>query len=209
MIWTMAVAAGALVAGGVYLALSRDLLRAVVGVSLLGFAANLVVLGAGRLGATQLVACAAPAYLHRRGTPRAPVDLAKHSVLTYAYAAAPNVWRLLDDAGQAQDVRVAGPLHTNSGELLVAAAVAGMGIVFEPDFVVGPALARGELTRVLTEFAGPRLDVWAVYPSRRHLSAKVRAFVAYLAEVFAGDPLRSPPMARTATRRPRNPVRRA
>ncbi len=163
-----------------------------------------------RLGVTQLVTCAAPAYLHRRGTPRVPIDLAQHSVLTYAYAAAPNVWRLLDDAGQAQDVRVTGPLHTNSGELLVAAAAAGMGIVFEPDFVVGPSLARGELQRVLPAFAGPRLDVWAVYPSRRHLSAKVRAFVTYLAEVFAGDPLRPLPAARTATkRRPRSPVPKA
>jgi DNA-binding transcriptional LysR family regulator len=81
-------------------------------------------------------------------------------------------------------------LHANSGELLVAGALAGMGIVFEPDFVVGPHLARGELRRVLPQFSGPKLDVWAVYPSRRHLSAKVRTFVDFLAEIFAADPLR-------------------
>lgn len=152
------------------------------------------------LGATQLVACAAPEYLRRRGTPATPADLAPHSVLTYAYVATPFQWRLLDRDGVAHEIRVAGPLHANSGELLVAAAVAGMGIAFEPDFVVAPHLARGELQRVLPQFAGPRLDVWAVYPSRRHLSAKVRAFVQHLSEVFAGDPLRG--ADESADRRP-------
>jgi DNA-binding transcriptional LysR family regulator len=102
----------------------------------------------------------------------------------------PFVWKFSDADGHVHEARVAGPLHANSGELLLAAAVAGMGIVFEPDFVVAPHLARGALTRVLEDFAGPRLDVWAVYPSRRHLSAKVRAFVTFLGEVFAADPLR-------------------
>ena len=143
-----------------------------------------------RLGTTELVACASPAYLKRHGTPREPADLAGHSALTYAYVASPFLWRFIDPSGQPREVRVGGPLHANSGELLVAAAVAGMGVVFEPDFVVGPCLARGELQRVLPGYAGPRLDVWAVYPSRRHLSAKVRTFVDYLAEIFAADPLR-------------------
>jgi len=125
-------------------------------------------------------------------------------VLTYAYVSTPFQWRLIDGEGRAHEARVGGPLHANSGELLVAAAIAGMGIIFEPDFVVGPHLARGELLRVLPGYSGPKLDVWAVYPSRRHLSAKVRAFVAYLAEVFAGDPLRPPggqAAAETARRR--------
>lgn len=143
-----------------------------------------------RLGATQLLTCAAPAYLARRGVPQRPDDLAAHSALTYAYVASPFQWRLFDADGNPQEVRIGGPLHANSGELLVAAAVAGMGIVFEPDFVVAPFLERGDLQRVLPDHAGPRLDVWAVYPSRRHLSAKVRVFVDYLTEVFAGDPLR-------------------
>ena len=143
-----------------------------------------------RLGSTQLVACASPAYLAGRGALQTPADLAGHSALTYAYVASPFVWRLADAEGRQHEVRVGGSLHANSGELLVAAAVAGMGIVFEPDFVVGPYLARGELRRVLPKYSGPKLDVWAVYPSRRHLSAKVRTFVDYLAEIFAADPLR-------------------
>ena len=148
-----------------------------------------------RLGATELVPCASPAYLALHGIPQSPEELVRHSALTYAYVSTPFVWKFADTGGQPHEARVAGPLHANSGELLLAAAVAGMGIVFEPDFVVGPHLARGALQRVLDGFAGPRLDVWAVYPSRRHLSAKVRSFVAHLAEVFAADPLRPRPVA--------------
>jgi DNA-binding transcriptional LysR family regulator len=159
-----------------------------------------------RLGATQLVACASPAYLDRRGAPRTPAELAQHSALTYAYVSTPFLWTFSDGEGRLHEVRVAGPLHANSGELLLAAAVAGMGIVFEPDFVVAPHLARGVLTRVLEDFAGPRLDVWAVYPSRRHLSAKVRAFVTFLGEVFAADPLR--PQQDKAVSRRVSPPRR-
>lgn len=160
-----------------------------------------------RLGATQLVACAAPPYLAAHGAPREPSDLARHRVLTYAYVSSPFQWRLSDADGKTDEVRVSGPLHANSGELLVAAALAAMGIVFEPDFVVGPYLARGELRRVLDRWSGPKLDVWAVYPSRRHLSAKVRAFVDYLAEVFAADPLcpGTPAARRTARRGRRAP----
>lgn len=142
-----------------------------------------------RLGTTQLVICASPGYLAQRGEPRAPADLGSHSALTYAYVSSPFQWRLADADGTVHEVRVGGTLHANSGELLVAAAVAGMGIVFEPDFVVGPWLARGELQRLLPQYSGPKLDVWAVYPSRRHLSAKVRTFVDYLGGIFAVDPL--------------------
>jgi len=143
-----------------------------------------------RLGVTELVPCASPAYLADQGAPGLPDDLRRHRVLTYAYVSTPSLWRLADRDGRAHEVRVAGPLHANSGELLLAAAAAGMGIVLEPDFVVAPLVARGELVRILDAYAGPRLDVWAVYPSRRHLSAKVRAFVDHLAGIFAGDPLR-------------------
>ncbi len=75
-----------------------------------------------RLGSTQLVACAAPAYLERNGTPRAPADIAAHRVLTYAYVSSPFQWRLVDGDGRTYEVRVAGPLHANSGELLAWAS---------------------------------------------------------------------------------------
>lgn len=146
----------------------------------------------GRVGSDQLVArrlgsirsfpCAAPAYLAAHGTPGSIAELADHETLTYAYLPTARQWTLIDDAGNRHEVRVTSRLHANSGEMLVAAAVAGLGIVCEPDFIVGPALAEGRLVRILPRYTGPSSDVWAVYPSRRHLSAKVRLFVDEIAE---------------------------
>jgi DNA-binding transcriptional LysR family regulator len=140
-----------------------------------------------KLGGTELVACASPGFLKRHGKPKVPADLARFAALTYAYAPAPRVWSLLDSLGGVHEVRVNGALHANSGDLSIAAAIAGLGIAFEPLFMVSRALADGRLVRVLPECRGAALDVWAVYPSRRHLSAKVRLFVAHLAGVFQAE----------------------
>lgn len=138
-----------------------------------------------RLGAMRLVLAAAPAYLARHGTPEAPQDLARHNALTYAYAATPRVWRFTGPDGVAQDVRVDGSLHANSGDALLAAAVAGLGVINEPDFMLGAALASGALQPLLAGYAGQGGDIWALYPSRRHLSLKVRLFVDHIAQAFA------------------------
>ena len=138
-----------------------------------------------KLGVTELVPCASPAYLAARGEPKRVADLVEHRAMTYAYAPTPRVWQFTDAEGQPHEVRVQGPLHANSDELAIGAAMAGLGIAFEPEYVVRAALADGRLVRVLPAFRGPVLDIWAVYPSRRHLSAKVRLFVAHLAGIFA------------------------
>lgn len=142
-----------------------------------------------RLGTMQLMLCAAPAYLARRGTPAIPADLVNHDALTYAYSSAPRLWRLFDSAGAAQEARVAGSLHANSGEALRAAALAGLGLIYEPDFLLAEPLARGELVRVLPAYSGATGDIWAVYPSRRHLSLKVRLFVEHIASTFKAPAL--------------------
>jgi DNA-binding transcriptional LysR family regulator len=136
-----------------------------------------------KLGQTMLIACAAPAYIERRGAPTAPADLAAHETLTYAYAPSAS-WQFFDADGALQEVRVGGSLHANTGDLLIAAAVAGLGVVYEPDFMVGPALASGQLVRLMPAYHGRRTDMWAVYPSRRHLSVKVRLFVDHIAAYF-------------------------
>jgi DNA-binding transcriptional LysR family regulator len=138
-----------------------------------------------KLGETRLVPCAAPLYLRERGAPQAPADLAQHACLTYEYLPERSTWRFQDPAGGEHAVRVAGPVHANNGDMLVAAAVEGIGIAMEPDFIVAADLAAGRLMRVLADYAPVPTNVYAVYPSRRHLPAKVRAFVDFLAERFA------------------------
>lgn len=142
-----------------------------------------------KLGETRLVPCAAPVYLREHGAPETPADLAQHACLTYEYLPQRGTWRFQDPAGGEHAVRVTGPVHANNGDLLAAAAAEGIGIAMEPDFIVAADLAAGRLVRVLAEYAPAPAGVYAVYPSRRHLSAKVRAFVDFLAERFAAGDL--------------------
>ena len=78
-----------------------------------------------------------------------------------------------------------GSLHANSGDALCAAAIGGLGIVNEPDFLLSEAVRQGSLVRLLPDYDGASGEIWAVYPSRRHLSLKVRLFVDHIAQAFA------------------------
>jgi DNA-binding transcriptional LysR family regulator len=138
-----------------------------------------------KVGETRLVCCASPAYLAKHGEPRAPEDLARHHCLTYEYAAQRNVWPFRDRQGRERDQRVAGAVHANSGRFLEALAAEGVGICYEPDFIVRPEVKAGRLVVLLRAFAPPPTSVYVVYPSRRHLSAKVRVFTDFLATRFA------------------------
>jgi len=138
-----------------------------------------------KLGETRLVPCASPAYLRAHGAPQVPEDLARHNCFTYEYVTPRNLWRFLDAGGAERTVRVSGSLHSNNGDLLAEAAAQGAGIVFEPAFIVGPDVRAGRLVPLLQEFVAPPIPIFAIYPSRKHLSAKVRAFVDFLLERFA------------------------
>ena len=138
-----------------------------------------------KLGEARLIACASPDYIARHGAPATPEDLARHNCLTYEYAMR-DAWTFRDATGRERTVRVAGSLNSNNGDLNAVAAVQGMGIALEPDFIVGSELKRGTLVPVLESFEAPASPIYAVYPSRRYLPAKVRAFVDFLVERVAG-----------------------
>jgi DNA-binding transcriptional LysR family regulator len=138
-----------------------------------------------KLGETRLVPCASPRYLQSHGAPRVPEELARHNCFTYEYVTPRNLWRFRDADGVERVVRVSGSLHSNNGDLLAEAAVHGAGIVFEPTFIVGPDVRAGRLVPLLQDFVAPPMPIYAVYPSRKHLSAKVRLFVEFLIERFS------------------------
>jgi DNA-binding transcriptional LysR family regulator len=138
-----------------------------------------------KLGETRLVPCASPQYLLAHPPPKTPEDLADHNCFTYEYVTPRNVWRLRDSSGRERAVRISGTLHSNNGDLLAEVAARGAGIVFEPAFIVGPEVRAGRLVPLLQEFTSPPVPIYAVYPSRKHLSAKVRRFVDFLVERFA------------------------
>jgi DNA-binding transcriptional LysR family regulator len=128
----------------------------------------------------RMVACCSPGYLRRRGTPKAPADLARHACLLYGHGGAVS-WDFVMD-GVVKNVEVSGPLRANNGELIRDAAVAGLGIVRLPDFIVENALKAGQLVNVLEAFLPPAVSVYAVYPQHRQTSLTIRAFVEFLRE---------------------------
>jgi DNA-binding transcriptional LysR family regulator len=138
-----------------------------------------------KLGETRLVPCASPDYLAEHGAPKAPEDLAGHNCFTYEYVSPRHLWRFRDRSGAERTVRISGRLHSNNGDLLAEAAASGAGIVFEPAFIVGPDVRVGRLVPLLQEFIPPPVPIYALYPSRKHLSAKVRRFVEFLIERFS------------------------
>ena len=148
-----------------------------------------------RLGEIRVILCASPEYLQQHGTPSAPDDLAQHNCLTYEYSVPRSQWRLLDVTGNEHLVTVSGSMRSNNAELLAEVAAQGCGIVFHPDFIVNEYLQSGRLVPLLPDYTGSSLPIYAVYPSRKHLSAKVRAFVDFLVAWFT-------PSAEQQKRRP-------
>ena len=138
-----------------------------------------------KIGVMRLVACASADYLNQHGRPNHPDDLVGHNCFTYEYAPVKNLWRFQDQKENEIKVRIDGSVHANNGEMLAAIAVAGAGVALEPDFIVKPLLESGALIEILPNFRPAPYNIYAVYPSRRHLSAKVRTFVDFLAARFA------------------------
>jgi len=139
-----------------------------------------------QLTTTRLILCASPEYLRLHGTPSHPSELAHHSVVAYSLLAMGDQWEFAGpkDIDDPILVKVAPRMRTNSGDTCAAAALQHMGIVLQPSFLVGKHLASGALVEVMPQFRSIELGVYAVYPSRRHLTPKVRALVDFLVDAF-------------------------
>lgn len=140
-----------------------------------------------KLAPGRRVLVAAPGYLDRHGRPQTLTDLLDHDTICYSYLASANEWRFDGPNGE-ESVEVRGRLNANNGEVLLAATLAGIGIAALPTFICGPCLRAGTLVRVLPEYENRSIGVYAVWPSGRHLTAKMRAFVDFLAERFGPVP---------------------
>ncbi len=155
-----------------------------------------------RVASVRIVVCGTPDYLARRGVPATPDELAGHDCLVYAYQ---ERWHFRGPAGE-QAVGVSGPLLANNGDALREAALAGLGLVQLPSFIVGAELASGALRTLLEPFEDQGSAIWALYSPTRHLSGKVRAFVDFLCERFAGD--RVPGLSGSTRAQERSPALR-
>jgi len=138
-----------------------------------------------RLGSDRIAICATSDYLKRHGVPKTPADLTQHNCLTYSYATFGDEWRMHGRDGSQHTVKVSGSLRASNGDMAKLAALDGIGVIRQPLFLIGDDLRAGRLVEVLTDYRSDTLGIYAVYPSRKHLSAKVRVFVDFLAESFA------------------------
>ena len=129
------------------------------------------------------VICAAPSYLNIRGIPERIQDLKEHSCLHYGYLSSGDQWEFIEQEKE-EKVSVEGVLCCNNGEVLRDAAIAGLGIVILPTFIVEEALKNGALQTILSNYKLPELNLSVIYPINRHLSTKIQLFTQFLQECF-------------------------
>jgi DNA-binding transcriptional LysR family regulator len=132
-----------------------------------------------QLSTTRLVLCASKQYLRKHGTPRTLEDLGRHDVLAYSLLAMGDTWEFTGPEGLVS-VRVKSRLRTNSGDTCRAVALGHQGIILQPTFMVHEDLQSGKLVEVMPQYQSVELGIYAVYPTRKHLSPKVRALIDYL-----------------------------
>ena len=134
-----------------------------------------------KLAVSQLVLCASPDYLAKHGTPKSPEDLANHSCLVnWAIRPGPK-WQFRTETG-IKIVNVSGRMQANAAHSTRIAALNGLGLVMLPMYIVGKDIEKGALKVVLEDYLLPPLEIHAVYPHRKYLSAKVRRFLEFLQE---------------------------
>ncbi|HAT32119.1 MAG TPA: LysR family transcriptional regulator [Janthinobacterium sp.] len=142
-----------------------------------------------RVGIIHFATCAAPAYLARYGRPTHPDDLQRHKCVNYFSAKSGKVYDWDFTRGAERIVLpMSGHIALNDSNAYVSAGVAGLGVVQMLNFTMAPMLADGRLELLLADWSSDPLPIHVVYPQNRHLSAKVRVFVEWIAELFSNHP---------------------
>lgn len=136
-----------------------------------------------KLASTRMVLCASPTYLKVHGSPQRPEEIAQHAVLAYSLLATGDQWSLEGPNG-IESVVVHPFLRTNSGDTCRAAALKHQGIILQPSFMVEDDLRSGALVELMPEYRAAEFGIYAVYPSRQYVSAKVRLLIEFLAKAL-------------------------
>ena len=139
------------------------------------------------LARCQAVLCASPAYIAERGVPADLQDLASHDCLIHTSRNQRQNWRFPDAQGVSLKAQGRSRLRLDSGEALLEAARAGLGIAYLPDFLIADDLAAGRLCRVLPEHCSGDVPMLAIYPDKRLLEPRVRRFIDLLVEELGAE----------------------
>jgi len=138
-----------------------------------------------KLGYFSNVLCASPEYLRKYGAPQNIEELKQHRCINYVYPSSgkPYQWQF-DTPGGRIALDIDAHMLINDGESVIQAAVAGLGIIQIPHCLAASALAKGQLEIVMSDTISTGSPVWIVYPQKRHLSARVQAFIGWISELF-------------------------
>ncbi len=132
-----------------------------------------------KLASSSMIVCGSPDYLEKYGIPQTPEDLLNHSCLVNWASAPQDKWKFKTDKGFTT-INASGRMQSNVAEAIRVAALNGLGLVVLATYVVRRDIEKGKLKTVLQDYALPPLDIHAVYPHRKYLSAKVRCFLDFL-----------------------------
>jgi DNA-binding transcriptional LysR family regulator len=153
---------------------------------------DVAIRGSDRVGSTIIarslaplrsILCASPQYIEQHGLPRQPIDLLQHNCLLYSYST--TEWTFIKE-GESQVIEVSGNYQVNNSEALREALLQGLGVARTATFLVGDDLKSGRLVNMLEEYKMPSKTLYALFPERRHLPAKVRVFVDFIVEKISG-----------------------
>lgn len=141
-----------------------------------------------RLAPARLVVCASPGYLRQHGEPRHPNELVHHQGLTYSYISEGQLWQFIQPDGSPLSVRVPYRMRANNGDVLLRAAIDGLGILATTTFIAYDAINQGLLKPILCDYTLKEANVYAIYPAQRHLPRRVRLLIDYLVSRFGDTP---------------------
>ncbi|MGE8330864.1 MAG: substrate binding domain-containing protein, partial [Paraburkholderia nemoris] len=134
-----------------------------------------------RLGSAFSIACASPAYLERHGVPQTPADLARHTCLQMVTPVFPTDKWIFDGPNGEETVALgATTFQVNVAEAMAVAVSNGMGVGLIPIYSAISGLRKGELVWLLPEYTSQAMNLYALYPSRQYLDAKIRTWVEFL-----------------------------
>lgn len=148
-----------------------------------------------RLCTRKHVVVAAPCYIEQHGCPRKPEELAGHNVLSFSYQQSALNWSFVGPDQKTVSVKVSSRVQMNNSLALKEMLMAGMGIMRTPTFVVGQDIQEGRLFQLLPDYEAIEGAIYVVYPQRRHLSPKVRAFIDFMVERISETPYWDRPMS--------------
>jgi len=141
-----------------------------------------------RLAPVRTIVCASPTYLARHGEPHHPAELSGHQGLSYANLTEQRQWSFTDSAGATHVAHPMIRMRANNGDVLMQAALAGLGVTLMPRFLCYRELAAGSLVPLLDGYHTEESGAYALYPSRRHLPLRVRVLIDFLAERLGDEP---------------------